>query len=276
MVYRFLRLFILVCLYDTILDVNRFSRLLTVRSHFFEADQEEATEADVTTRSQPVSPSALPDFTETCVYHDLMDLAREAEEQGLSTKYPERFVTSNPQFYPVNSRSGVLDAFQDRIESDLRELSRKSDGQHNLSGAQFWALQALRENSNIVIRQVDKGGKVVVLNRADYINEANRQLNDVSTYQRLAMDPTSAFQQEMFKLIDEGFSLGVLNQREVTYLKVLHPVAPVFYHLPKIHKSLEHPPGCPTVAGIGGLNERLGQWLDNFLQSLVLRLPVFF
>lgn len=50
---------------------------------------------------------------------------------------------------------------------------------------------------------------------------------------------------------------------------------PIFHHLPKIHKGLHPLTGRPIVAGIGSLNERLGEWVDRQLQPLVTALPVF-
>lgn len=52
-----------------------------------------------------------------------------------------------------------------------------------------------------------------------------------------------------------------------TFLSII----PVFHHLPKLHKTPVQ--GRPIVAGIGSRFERLGHWVDQFLQPLVERLP---
>lgn len=51
------------------------------------------------------------------------------------------------------------------------------------------------------------------------------------------------------------------------------PVMPIFHHLPKLHRGLTPLTGRPIAAGIGSLNERLGQWVDQQLQPLVTDLP---
>lgn len=51
-----------------------------------------------------------------------------------------------------------------------------------------------------------------------------------------------------------------------------YPTIPTFYHLPKTHKGLEPLRVRPIISGIGSLNERLGKWLDRYLQ-LVVQLP---
>ena len=37
----------------------------------------------------------------------------------------------------------------------------------------------------MIITKADKGGAVVILDIKDYINEANRQLNDTNNYEQL-------------------------------------------------------------------------------------------
>lgn len=67
--------------------------------------------------------------------------------------------------------------------------------------------------------------------------------------------------------------MGVLTKKFVEHLLVEHPVVPVFHHHLKIHKPERLVKGRPIVAGIGSLLERLGEWVDQYLQHLVTRLP---
>ena len=54
----------------------------------------------------------------------------------------------------------------------------------NLSQAEKEALSKLASNRNIIIKPADKGSGTVILNKNDYIFEANRQLSDCNFYQR--------------------------------------------------------------------------------------------
>lgn len=47
----------------------------------------------------------------------------------------------------------------------------------------------------------------------------------------------------------------------------------VFHNLPKVHKGLSPLVGRPIFAGIGSLNERLGEWMNSQLQPMVCNLP---
>ena len=42
----------------------------------------------------------------------------------------------------------------------------------------------------MIITKADKGGAVVILDIKDYINGANRQLNNTNNYEQLDFDPT--------------------------------------------------------------------------------------
>lgn len=49
------------------------------------------------------------------------------------------------------------------------------------------------------------------------------------------------------------------------------PEVPIFHHMPKLHKNITPIQGRP-IASIGSLFEKLGHWIDQYLQPLVARL----
>ena len=49
---------------------------------------------------------------------------------------------------------------------------------NNLTPAEKDAIQELKERDDIVIKPVDKGSAVVVMDKVDYVEEANRQQTD--------------------------------------------------------------------------------------------------
>ncbi|KAM9296679.1 breast cancer type 1 susceptibility protein [Gastrophryne carolinensis] len=183
---------------------------------------------------------------------------------------------SNSRFYPIQSHSEAINRFQIVVEQQLIDLSKKSDlhrSHHNLTRKEQLALRSLEENPALVIRNADKGGSIVVLDRDTYISEAERQLSDTETYTQLRGDPTQTFIHELDLVFEEGMAVGMFSTNLVEKMKIEYPVIPIFHHLPKIHKPERPPRGRPIVAGIGGLHERLGQWLDSVLQPIVKMLP---
>lgn len=58
-------------------------------------------------------------------------------------------------------------------------------------------------------------------------------------------------------------------------MKVVFPRIPVFYTLPKIHKSLQNPKGRPIVSCTGSLTENISSFVDHHLKPSVAKLPSF-
>lgn len=106
-----------------------------------------------------------------------------------------------------------------------------------------------------------------------YIQEALRQLSDTQTYQLLSSNPTLPFKHKLSALLDRAVSMGIFSHSDKEKLIPGHSIMPIFHHLPKVHKGLQPLTGRPIVAGIGSLNERLGEWVDSQLQPLATSLP---
>lgn len=48
---------------------------------------------------------------------------------------------------------------------------------------------------------------------------------------------------------------------------------PILYLVPKVHKSLEQPPGRLIISGIGFVLQPLAIYVDSFLQGIVKKRP---
>lgn len=168
-----------------------------------------------------------------------------------------------------------MDLYQKMVERDLSHLAKNisNSTNDNLSAGERSSLDILQKDSSIVIKNADKGGAVVVLDASSCKEEALRQLSDQTTYHRLRGDPTGSFKWELSALLDRAVSMGIFTTKDKEMLIPAFPVMPIFHHLPKLHKGLTPLTGRPIVAGIGSLNERLGQWVDQQLQQLVTELP---
>lgn len=70
----------------------------------------------------------------------------------------------------------------------------------------------------------------------------------------------------------------ILSKKEDKEDKYLVPDTcrvPVIYTVPKLHKDQVKPPGRPIINGIQSINSRLGEYVDNYLQPLVLKTPAY-
>ncbi|CAI9624404.1 unnamed protein product, partial [Staurois parvus] len=96
-----------------------------------------------------------------------------------------------------------------------------------------------------------------------------------STYLPLSKDPTSQFKKDLVALVKKGKDNKILNKKEALYLVPDVCRLPVIYTLPKIHKDPLNPPGRPIVNGIQSVMSRMGQYIDIFLQPLVIKTKAY-
>uniref|UniRef100_A0A8C5PB27 Reverse transcriptase domain-containing protein n=1 Tax=Leptobrachium leishanense TaxID=445787 RepID=A0A8C5PB27_9ANUR len=144
-----------------------------------------------------------------------------------------------------------------------------------LCGAAPSLVCTVNKDTNLIIKPADKGGGLVILNQEQYHLESCRLLNDVKTYLKLGNDPTEQIKQMFLEYLQRGKDSGILNEQEYQYLKINYPRIPVFYHLPKIHKNCQHPPGRPIVSGIDSISCRVSEHIDHLLQPLVQTTPAY-
>lgn len=77
------------------------------------------------------------------------------------------------------------------------------------------------------------------------------------------------YQSEILTFLKNTKTQGWISQSEFDFLYCQHPIKPVFYTLPKIHKILIDPPGRPIVAQTNSLLSPLSQYVDVFIKPFV-------
>uniref|UniRef100_A0A803JIS1 Reverse transcriptase domain-containing protein n=1 Tax=Xenopus tropicalis TaxID=8364 RepID=A0A803JIS1_XENTR len=142
-------------------------------------------------------------------------------------------------------------------------------GGSNISGAERQALKSLRSNSTIFVTKADKGGGTVVLNKHDYEQEAARQLENLAHYKKLDGDPTFKFKNELNIFLNAAVMEGVITDEIYQLILTQHPKVPKIYFLPKIHKSLDCPPGRPIVSNVSSLWQSPAIYVDMHLQEIL-------
>lgn len=191
-----------------------------------------------------------------------------------------------PRFYkktywcPRQGRDKALDSYCAAITTRVKSYQPKHVKHRNINRHSQTAINELKtmvESREIRIIPADKGGAVVIQDFKDYEAEALRQLNDDKTYEKLDSDPTTNIALQSNKYIQELLDKGCINATTFRWgiLDVSKVRIHTFYHLPKVHKSLEDPPGRPIVSGIHGPTENLSKLVDSWLQPLVRQLPSF-
>ena len=78
---------------------------------------------------------------------------------------------------------------------------------------------------------------MVILDIKDYIDEANRQLNDTNNYEQLDFDPTELHTEKIKSQIKNLKNENLLTLKTPNSLLEEKIKTPEFYLLPKIHKA---------------------------------------
>ncbi|CAJ0952342.1 unnamed protein product [Ranitomeya imitator] len=228
------------------MDLHRFYRRLRLLVHFDSSETSPVTTSD-TSRSLISS-------------HSL----------GLRNKSTYRPPRSS---HAVEAFIGFIEQSFSKLRQDIE--AHKLHTSTNLSAPDFQALQTLRNDKDIIIKPADKGGAIVVMNKSDYTKEIHRQLHDETVYRLLPGDPTTMIRNFIKETLDPYVEKGVIDGKTREYLTKDFPIIPVFYILPKIHKSLEHPPGRPIVASTESILSPLAIFLEKILTPLIRTLPSF-
>lgn len=140
------------------------------------------------------------------------------------------------------------------------------------------SLHNLKNDPNIIIKPADKGGKVCLVNRTDYIKEAERQLNNRKYYQQIESRRKSEIIPKINTTLDSLANNSFLENRQRDYLWARpEDKDRYFYLLPKIHKPREKwpsnamPEGRPIVGDCATENRRVCDYIDSFLKPLATR-----
>ena len=175
-------------------------------------------------------------------------------------------------FTPKEGEDVHLDAYLKLVETDI--ISNITHNfKDNLSLGEREALTKLKNNKHITIKPADKGGAVVVMNTSEYIEKGKTQLSDTTYYTELNEDRTKVHINKIDLVLIEGRENNYISKRVKTALSPScgnAPTAGRFYMLPKIHKQGN--PGRPIISGCGTPTEKISQFVDFFLQPLVITL----
>ena len=153
-------------------------------------------------------------------------------------------------------------------EGNIKQIPRK-----NLSKKEEDALQNLSKRDDIIITKADKGGAVVIVDVDDYIQEANRQLDNKEFYKKLTIDTTEISRIKVNRTINELKSSHLLNEKIANDLLSSEAKTPQFKMLPKVHK--EGNPGRPVVSSIDCHTTKISKYIDNQLQPHVKELKSY-
>ena len=127
------------------------------------------------------------------------------------------------------------------MESVIKFLQKQSfyeenfKNQSNISKHEWQDILILKKNKDIIIKEADKGGAVVIMNTKHYLKMTSDQLNDKTTYKMVESNCDAKIMKGTAKIIEKY--KDNLTRREREYLLGFSLNTSNFYGLPKIHKS---------------------------------------
>ena len=162
---------------------------------------------------------------------------------------------------PKPSKNTTLESFIDLVKIDVQRAASTNIPTHNnLTPAEKGAIQELKERDDIVIKPVDKGSAVVVMDKVDYLEEANRQVTDERFYKKMDSNTTKEFSTRITQELKNYEENSHIDKNTFHYLKPDKPKAGRFYLLPKTHKV--NNPGGPIVSVNGHPTETISEFID--------------
>ena len=154
---------------------------------------------------------------------------------------------------------------------------------NNITTDQVRALRSLANNKDIVIKPADKGSRIVIMDRQQYVFEGLRQLNNSNHYVELEAPIFEQTAKEVGEIITKLREKKCIDYKQERYLRGENaPRARIFYLLPKIHKDpstwtipYEIPPGRPIVSDCNSETYATAEFIEFYLNPLSVKHPSY-
>ena len=217
------------------------------------------------------------DMNEFCRKMRLIEYFDGTEDDDIS------IVKNKSDFIPPKDRNQSLENFIEKIKSFPTENPKSI--RSNLDNHEKEALESLKNDKSIVIKEADKGGSVIIMDADFYKHTVEKSLNDKQYYEKLPNNPEKQDRIKYFKFL-ENFE-HCLTDKEYEYLTKFECKQSNFYGLPKVHKSKDIKNACtnttedivnisnvsdlkmrPIIAGPVCQTHRLSNMIDIILRPM--------
>ena len=176
----------------------------------------------------------------------------------------------NPYWNPPKITPKSLNVYISALKNSITRLIKKADHtsiKNNLTEDERLALKSLKDQDEVIIQQADKGGKIVLMDRDDYIQACQDMLDDTQFYQRETEERHQENIETVRSTINELDNLIPSKEKKYILEDADKCRMPLFYGLPKIHKNFTTtPPMRPIVSGFNSCTAKLSEFLDSFLK----------
>lgn len=141
---------------------------------------------------------------------------------------------------PEPEQAIELDLYLKAITTEIINQSKSSKKPRNMTYSESRIISNLKSREDIIIKEADKGGSIVIWPTQKYKHEAYRQLNNPEHYRKLDNDPTEQYTLTITNTLRSLLADELITPSEFKFLKPNNKAAGRFYLLPKFTKY--HPP----------------------------------
>ena len=160
----------------------------------------------------------------------------------------------------------------EKVRAEIRGALRHAHNpRRNITKEETHILVELRKDHSRVILTADKGVALVVTDRADDNNKAQKLFEDRRTYREIKKDPTNKLKTKLVNLLKKTKTEGGISDQLYKKMYLTGAVAPKIYGLPKIHKR--DIPLRPIVSSRSSINYEVAKELSRILRPLVGSFP---
>lgn len=210
------------------------------------------------------------------------------------TNHDNSLAKNKSNFVPPKSTDEYLNIFLEATSNYHQQNTQSPNTRrNNLTRNEQIALDHLKNDNSIIIKEADKGGATVIMDKAFYQMKIHELLSDTEFYMELANGNIDASIMNKIERFLQKFHKET-NKYEKEYIKKFTWRTSNLYGLPKIHKSSEikeaikeqnseyikvsAPPNLkirPIVAGPSSPTHRLSNFIDLILKPLCKHVPSF-
>ena len=197
----------------------------------------------------------------------------EGDEMKEQTEEADKFrVKKKSTFTPNSGRDKCLDLYIDLVKDDVLGSLKKSK-KINLSKEENSAFHELLHNKEIVIRPADKGSGIVVLDREEYVESLEKEMEQSSSYEMTDNNRTEEAHTKVKKLVNKMNRDGLVSDDLKQYLTPRYVQKGKLKGNPKLHKA--NAPYRTIVSGIGTPTEKLAEPAEHELKDFVEQSPSY-
>ena len=143
----------------------------------------------------------------------------------------EFFFRNKSNFVPPKGREQLLDTFVENTINIPLEAQDKSEIKRNINISEQKSLSSLANDSNIIIKQADKGGVTVIMDEPFYQEQIEKMLSNTEYYNKSDNNPYKEITKKYRSLLKKHEI--ELTKKEFDYLNNFECKTRNFYGLPK-------------------------------------------